>query len=174
MLFILIMNSCAKKEKKKEIINDKYQEMNIENVLKLQLLAGKSALFDETADGETYIFEEKDLEVTIPLLKSILKDSGFKFLSNELFIKKIKSIFGRTIDMSLTSKYLYITSWDKCNKELVFFTNENTVQINPTSYYVIKGDNFISELYAIPQILNYQKEYPKIANLENEINIDTI
>jgi hypothetical protein len=153
---------------KKEPINP------LENVLKSQLLVGKSALYDEIAEGETYKFEEKDLQVTIPYLKSILKNSGFKFLDDKLFIKKIKAVFGRTIDMELPSKYLYMTGLDNCNKELVFDKNVFTVQIDPSSYYVIKKDNFITELYAVPQIIDYQKEYPEIAKIENTIKTDLI
>lgn len=153
---------------KKEPIN------SLENVLKSQLLVGKSALYDEIAEGETYKFEEKDLQVTIPYLKSILKNSGFKFLDDKLFIKKIKAVFGRTIDMELQSKYLYMTGLDNCNKELVFDKNVFTVQIDPSSYYVIKKDNFITELYAVPQIIDYQKEYPEIAKIENTIKTDLI
>lgn len=147
---------------------------NIENILKAQLLAGKSALYNETADGETYKFEEKDLQVTIPYLKSALKNAGFKFIDDELFLKKIKTVFGRIIDMKLASKYLYLTTLDNCNKELVFYTNDHTVQINPPSYYIIKKDNFITELFSVPQIIDYQKEYSKIADIENNIKTDLI
>jgi hypothetical protein len=62
------------------------------NFLNSQLLEGKFASYDDIADGETYKFKEKDLQVTIPYLKSILKESGFKFIDDELFMKKIKMI----------------------------------------------------------------------------------
>ncbi|WP_445722400.1 hypothetical protein [Flavobacterium sp.] len=148
--------------------------MSIETILKLQLLAGKSGLFDATADGETYMFEEKDLQAIIPSLKSMLIGSGFNFLSNDSFNQKIKSVFGRTIDTKSESKYLYITPWNNCNRKLVFYTNDNTIEINPNSYYIIKNENFITELYAIPQIIDYQKEYPKIAAIENNIETDIV
>jgi len=175
-LFFIVMNSCGQNNNNTPLTKEtKLQDtMNIEEVLKSQLLAGKSALYNETADGETYKFEEKDLQVTIPYLKSALKNAGFKFIDDELFLKKIKTVFGRIIDMKLASKYLYLTTLDNCNKELVFYTNDHTVQINPPSYYIIKKDNFITELYSVPQIIDYQKEYPKIADIENSIKTDLI
>jgi hypothetical protein len=173
-LLLALTNSCGQNNKMDEKIIKKENNMNIESILKLQLLAGKSALYDETADGETYIYEEKDLLVIIPSVKSILENSGFKFISDDLFIKKIKSIFGRTIDLNLSSKYLYISPLEKCNREILYYTNENTVQINPISYYVIKKENFITDLYAIPQITDYQKTYPNIASVENTIEKEFI
>ncbi|MNT05712.1 hypothetical protein D3C72_1403430 [compost metagenome] len=100
----------------------------------------------------------------LPITKAELKSKGFKFPSNDEFIAKIKMVFGRTIDLKSESKYIYINFWDKCDKTFIYYPN------NISDYfgiYVIKHDNYITDSYALPQIIDYQKMFPDIINYEN-------
>ncbi|TWP26804.1 hypothetical protein ETU09_09595 [Apibacter muscae] len=166
-------NKDEKLEISKNIINNE-KIIDVEKILKKQIMAGASGLYDEITDGETYNYESKDLEVTIPILKNQLQSLGFKFLDNNLFDQKIKIIFGRIIDSQSNSKYLYLSPAEKCQREILFNRNRYTSSANIPSYYIIKNDNFITDLYAIPELINYQKEYPEIAKIEDTIDTHII
>ncbi|MDR2236602.1 MAG: hypothetical protein LBE92_10790 [Chryseobacterium sp.] len=177
ILFAFQLFSCQKESKatiedKKDINTSNITK--IEDVLKKQLNAGMSGLFEETTDGETYQYTSQDLDAIIPLQKEKLKLSGFRFLTNSGFNDKVNEIFGRIIDSQSQLKYLYATPLDKCEKNIVFNRNKYTASINPPSYYIIKNENFITDLYAIPEIIDYQKKYSNISMLEDNINTNTI
>ena len=145
-------------------------QVDVEQVLEEQLKKGQSGLYNESFDIATYKYSEKDLNAIIPILKNELRSSGFVFIDTEIFNDKIKTIFGRIIDNKLPSKYLYLSIEDKCQKNIEFYTNTHTIEINPFSYYIVKRENFLTELYAIPQIINYRKLYPEIAKSEDLMN----
>lgn len=110
-----------------------------------------------------YQYSGKDLEVTTPILNQLLLDNGYKTIGNEEFNNKIKQIFNRIIDKNSTSKFLYINFIDKCNKELNFFPNN----AENNGVFVIKNQNFITDLYPLPAIIDYQKLYTGAAQEEN-------
>lgn len=147
---------------------------SLKQILEKQLNAGMSGLFEETTDGETYHYSSQDLDVIIPLQKEKLKLSGFRFLTNSEFNNKVNQIFGRIINPQSQLKYLYASPLEKCEKNIVFNRNKYTASINPPSYYIVKNENFITDLYAIPEVIDYQKKYPNISKLEDNINTNTI
>lgn len=147
---------------------------SLKQILEKQINAGMSGLFEETTDGETYHYSSQDLDVIIPLQKEKLKLSGFRFLTNSEFNNKVNQIFGRIINPQSQLKYLYASPLEKCEKNIVFNRNKYTASINPPSYYIVKNENFITDLYAIPEVIDYQKKYPNISKLEDNINTNTI
>ena len=38
--------------------------------------------------------------------------------------------------------------------------------MTPYSYYIIKNSNFLTEFYAIPELIDYKNAYPKLAEFE--------
>jgi hypothetical protein len=90
--FIFFVNSCnCQKQKlaKKTIKNDKEIQLI---VLNNQLKYG-SPSYDNP-----YRYSLQDLTVILPEVKKVLKFSGYNFLTNESFDKKMQSIFNRKID----------------------------------------------------------------------------
>ena len=177
LVLSLILFNCNGQDKKNVNKSGTMKDTNIakiENILKEQLNAGMSGLFEETTDGETYQYSSHDLDVIIPLQKEKLKLSGFKFLPNSEFNTKINQIFGRIIDPKSQSKYLYTSPLEKCEKNIFFNRNKYTASITPPSYYIVKNENFITDLYAIPEIIDYQKRYPNIYKLEDNINTNIV
>lgn len=162
------------------ILNELYSQntlLNIKNsflsVLKSQLSAGASGGKNET-DYQIYKFTLKDLEATESIISKELEDSGYKKSGTEEFIKKINTIFKRVIDPKSESKYLHINFGDKCSKDFKFFKNSNSVDINPYSTYIFKNGLFISDLYSIPEIMDYTKipeslQFEKDAENNNHI-----
>ncbi|QII71809.1 hypothetical protein [Apibacter sp. B2966] len=112
--------------------------------------------------------------MTIPILKEKLEISGFRFLNNEDFNSRIKVLFGRIINSNSDLKYLYLSPIDKCERVINFYRNKNTASANLPSYYIIKNINFITDLYALPELINYQKEYPNLAKIEDSIKIHIV
>jgi hypothetical protein len=156
-LVLLILSSC-KEDIKKKTLNKKENKM-LEKILEDQLLGGNSS------DYQIYNYSEKDLNVIIPIEKKELIANGFKSIDNEIFNKKIKSIFGRTIDYSLESKYLYVNIIDKCDRKVIWNLN-NTIDYN--GLFIVKNENFISDLYAIPELIDYEKDYPNVSKVEEK------
>ena len=179
ILSLIILPNCKGQDSKlseriSENLKTQKNMLTVENILKDQLESGSSGLYEETADGETYNYKNKDLEVTIPILKEKLEISGFRFLNNEDFNSRIKVLFGRIINSNSDSKYLYLSPIDKCERIINFYRNKNTASANLPSYYIIKNINFITDLYALPELINYQKEYPNLAKIEDSIKIHIV
>ncbi len=141
-------------------------DQSFNTVLKKQLEYGKPS-FDNP-----YQYSEKDLEVTAPILGRLLLDNGYKTISNEEFNNRIKQIFNRVIDKNSTSKFLYINFIDKCDKGLNYTPNN----AENNGMFVVKNQNFITDLYPLPVIIDYQKTYTETAQEENSASknyIDT-
>ncbi|WP_291887261.1 hypothetical protein [Chryseobacterium sp.] len=130
---------------------------DVNAMLKKQLEYGKPS-FDNP-----YKYSEKDIEVTIPILNQLLLDNGYKAVSNEEFSAKIKQIFNRIIDQKSTSKFLYVNFIDKCDKTLNYVPNN----AENNGMFVVKNQNFITDLYLLPTIIDYQKIYAETALEEN-------
>ncbi|MCC3216257.1 hypothetical protein LIV57_13380 [Chryseobacterium sp. X308] len=130
---------------------------DVNTMLKKQLEYGKPS-FDNP-----YQYSDKDLEVATPILNQLLLDNGYKAIRNEEFSNKIKQIFNRIIDKNSTSKFVYINLIDKCDKELNFFPNN----AENNGVFVVKNQNFITDLYPLPLIIDYQKTYSEAAQEEN-------
>lgn len=122
-------------------------------------------------EDENFKYTEKDLDVSIPILKKELLNYGFKPVSDEVFAERILKIFGRKIDPASSSKYLAIHldpagnteryASPACNKELVFKASRLG---DSQPVYVIKKENFITELFALPRIMDYGKIFPDLSS----------
>lgn len=130
---------------------------DVNTMLKKQLEYGKPS-FDNP-----YQYSEKDLEVTIPILNQLLLDNGYKVISSEEFNTKIKQIFNRIIDQKSSSKFLYVNFIDRCDKALNYIPNN----AENNGIFVVKNQNFITDLYPLPTIIEYQKTYAETAQEEN-------
>ncbi len=136
------------------------------SVLKSQLAAGVSGEKSET-DYPTYKFALKDLQATESVIAKELDDNGYKKPSAEEFINKINMIFKRIIDPKSESKYLYVNFEDKCSRDFKLYKNSNSLDINPYSTYIFKNNLFISDLYSIPEIMDYTKN-PELFQFEKD------
>lgn len=134
--------------------------------LEKQLLAGYGAELSET-DYPYYTYKDSDLNCVLPFLLEELKRAKFRFLSDEEFALKTRSIFNRQIDYKQSTSWLYVDGRDACNRKVVYNRNTDDM-MEPLSYYVIKRDKYMTELYALPEVVEYQNLYPKMAALENK------
>ncbi|QXP58220.1 hypothetical protein [Olleya sp. HaHaR_3_96] len=148
--------------KEVRILDEKDNKTDLEQVLEEQLNIGYSQLYDDSYDISDYKYSQKYLEVIVPFLKGILNSN----VPTEIFKRKVKRIFGRTILPKSEKKYLTVILDNPCNRSLSYYRNDNTIDIRPVSLHIVKGENFITELYAIPEIIDYQKEFPHLFDVE--------
>lgn len=162
LLFFMFVSCNGQQKDQKAVQKQEANEIKSKDmtaqILEKQLKTGVPTNYDFND------LTEKDLEVIIPILTDKLKENGFKFLDNATFAVKVKEIFGRVIDPSSSSKFLYADFMDKCNKKIKY--HENNADYN--GVYIVKNESFITELFAIPQVLDYQKKYPESSKVENE------
>ncbi|PQL90569.1 hypothetical protein [Apibacter adventoris] len=131
----------------------------IKEVLKSQLKDGNSIPLGD--EYESHDYSEKDLEATISIIENILVSQGYKIPTQSEFKEKIKLKLNRIIDNNSDKKYLYIDLFDKCSRDIVY--SRSTIY---NGFFIIKNNNFITSLYAIPELIDYQKEYPDLKKIE--------
>ena len=166
-LSLCFLISCQKNERN---VQPNIIYMETPPCLLAQLKAGSSAEKSET-DYSNSIYSEADLNCSVPVLESELKNKGYRFPSEEEFEKKVFAIFRRKLDFSLATQYVYIGGNDACTKSMVYNRNSDD-GMTPVSYYLIKNKKFLTELFAIPEITDYKKNFPGTAGLEKQISND--
>lgn len=169
-LFTLFTYSaCQPQEKKVENNTSPINEKKtMENILEKQLKQGASqyALDDEgnsVTDVVKHTFNEEELAVCITVVSDILESNGYKVPTNDNYNNKVNEVFRRLIDFNSSKKYLYINCFDICDRELNFHPND---MVNFYGTYVIKNRNFITDFYYLPELIDYQKKFPRIAQKE--------
>jgi len=164
-LFLIGFSSCKEKDNNetKKINNEIIMEnKEIEPLLKKQIEAGYAAEKYET-DYPNYNLTENDLNASNEILKGYLTANGYKSPVNDDFGKIIEIIFRRKLDFSSDKKTVLVSFTSPCQREMKFLKNDDLDYVN----YINKDSNFISELFFIPEILDYQKLFPEIAKFEN-------
>lgn len=170
LLFTTVNNKGQEKKDIYSIIDRKYQSDSIvESVLKKQLKQGSTYTIDEAGAGLQKIqFETKELEAAAIVAGELLMSNGFNTLGAEDFNKKIKNIFGRIIDSHSQSNFLYVNFFDKCDRKPAMYHNN---EIDYEGLFIDKQRKIITDFYYIPELVNYQKEYSQLNDVENIIII---
>ncbi|TWP27539.1 hypothetical protein ETU08_11770 [Apibacter muscae] len=137
---------------------------SIYNILMEQVKYGKPS-YDNYYNG--YLFSEKDYQIIEPYIESILLSNGYKKPDKIQFKHKIQNIFNRIIDYDNKKELFYINFLDKCNRNIVYGNNDIIFYFG---IYVNKKNLFLSDFYSIPQIIDYQIEFPKIKEYENTLS----
>ncbi|WP_332453541.1 hypothetical protein [Chryseobacterium aquaticum] len=167
-LFLGIINVKCQKRKDTNITIENINKMNenaIEKVLEKQLKQGTTYTIDEVGAGLPKVqFEIQELDAMSQVVSNILKSNGFTELSNENFNQKIKNIFGRIINPNSAVKYLYLNYFNKCSREIIMYKNNG---IDYSGTFIDKKRKIISDFYYIPEIIDYQRDFPKLIDIEN-------
>lgn len=167
MLFIGCDNKYQEKKDAYFTTAKKNQGDNniVEIVLAKQLKQGSSKSIDEAgAELAKMPFELEELEASAEIAKNILPSNGFKELSDGDFDAKIKNIFGRIIDRNSNNPFLYINYFDKCDRNFITYSNNS---VDYEGGYIDKKRKLFTDFYYIPEIIDYQKEYPALNNIES-------
>ncbi|WP_137905895.1 hypothetical protein [Chryseobacterium sp. 2VB] len=166
LLFVSGNNNGQEKKDIHSITGTKYKSDSIvENVLKKQLKQGSTYTIDDAGAGLPKIqFEAKELEVTAIVAHELLNSNGYNTLGTEDFNKKIKNIFGRIIDSDSQSHFLYVNYFDKCDRSFVTYSNNS---VDYEGGYIDKKRKLFTDFYYLPEIIDYQKEYPTLSDIES-------
>ena len=167
-LLLPLFFGCQEKEKQ-NIMSKIPNNMNniIEIVLKKQLENGANQyIISAGVELPKEEFSNEELDVSVHFGKKILDSNGYKIISNKDFNNKIKTIFRRKLDSTTQNRYIYINQNNICDKTFIKYPNWEF-----QGFYIIKECNFISKFYFVPEIVNYQNEYSKIAEIENTISL---
>jgi hypothetical protein len=159
IILVILIQGCSQEKKKK--LN---KEEKTNQILKEQLEKG---VYNYIYDSESLVnnYSMKDMESNLEITRNLLKVSGFKIISKEDFNGRIKKIFGRTLKPDSSKKYLYVSYSNKCDRFLEI--HPNNVDYDGT--YIIKEGNFITDFYRIPELIDYQKEYPSLFQYEKKL-----
>ncbi|MGR3856535.1 hypothetical protein [Chryseobacterium indologenes] len=168
---LLIMSSLSCQEKKSSSENNQKAiiSMNddtiIPKVLKKQLQEGASKSIDEAGAELVKIpFDIEELDASAETVQKILFSNGFKEISNNEFIDKIKTVFGRIIDINSSNPFLYVNYFDKCDRSFVTYSNNS---VDYEGGYIDKKRKLFTDFYYLPEIIDYQKEYPTLSDIES-------
>ncbi|MFV0305273.1 MAG: hypothetical protein ACK5IC_07330, partial [Moheibacter sp.] len=164
ILVFIAIQACSQNNSQNNLQNTNFDKMEkdslIIEVLTSQLKDGKHI------DGEEYephIYSEKDLLATQNILNQTLRKNGYNIKNQELFKDKIYKIFDRKIIYPSDNKTVYINLFDKCNLDKIY----SRINVISNGIFIFKDSFFISELYAIPEILNYKNLYNNLSSLED-------
>lgn len=170
-LLIILLTSCQNQDKteNKVAAQDKatYKQIEVKpndtlllQVLRSQLADGKEVGGDEY---ESHQYTQKDLNAAAVLAQEILAENGYRFPERKEFAEKINSIFHRIPDASSAQKQLYVNFTDPCNKDQIY----SRIEIIADGIFIEKNGRFITDLYAIPELIDYQTRFPESKNLED-------
>jgi lipid A disaccharide synthetase len=59
---------------------------------------------------------------------------------------------------------------DASDRKHKYFRADNSIEIHPFGIFIIKEQRFITQLYAIPELIDYKTLFPDILNKECKIN----
>lgn len=169
------MFSCNNKQNDSLINNTEINKKSImqnnkeiEKILERQLKAGGYSSYYDT-DYAYYKYDKSDLDVTFNPLKKILVNNGYKITDKDIFINKVKNIFG---SIPHYNDIFYINSFDKCSKP------PSINYYDPDGFrkdiYISIEYQIVVNLFSLPEIVDYQKEYKEIAVKEDEFPTEII
>lgn len=167
LLIFIIFFSCKNIESNSIKNNQKDEELFGE-VLKEQLDSGESALYNNSFDIVLHEYTIKDLQAIIPYFSKQVYDMGYKKPTAEEFKDKIVQIFGQRNEDNF-----YINMEDAADVNLKFNRNDNSINNNPYSMYIIKDTRLVMPIYAIPEIFDY-RAVPKYKKYEDLVKKDTV
>ncbi|WP_128331967.1 hypothetical protein [Apibacter sp. HY039] len=139
------------------------EKVNIEKILSKQLEYGASAENEVTDIPTGYIFTEEDVNVESTVIRKILDNNGYKANQDE-FNEKITKIFGA----KQINPFYINTLEGKCNINTKL--NHDIFDFPSAQICVIPNKQIIFPILLLPQLIDYQKDYPKTALVEDKIN----
>ena len=155
--YIFFAVSCA--SQKNNSLNKKTQ------TAKEQLFVLKNQLeFGRPSFDNPYKYTINDLNAVLPEIKKILLFNDYKSIKNDHFYKKVQQIFNRKLD--LKSKSVYVNFLDECNYNPKYSPND---LVDYYGFFIITKENFITENFSIPQIIDYKNLFNEALAYENTL-----
>jgi len=167
-LFMDAVKVCAQGRPTTLIKNDSGQNGN---KVTLQLLQRQIALGGHPSGWGFNVVNKEDLEVSLALQDSILQKSGYQ--KSKDFLQKAQAIF-----------HLKNSRWqnDPVQLEIGFDEDINSTQCyeptdglrlvlkqQKTHVFISANHQLVGNLFLVPQLVDYQKEFPQSKKIEQEV-----
>lgn len=164
--------SCKKKDGgnvTQSVIQNKI-EMNNDSLkifLEKQIQNGFSIKEKGLDAVSEYQYGMEDYKIASEISQRILQKNGFKFLSEEDFNQKIFQVFKFKNNENPIN---FLIEFPCSKNPYVYQIDGNYVISNNNPVFIDKKKHLLTESYFIPELIDYEKEYPVI--YENEKNIE--
>ena len=174
LLLLLLLVGCQETTTQNDTDNSREEKYNFQlsaeqiAVLNKQLSKGELGMVSEWSYIETYTYSKPDLDATIPILREILAKEGYQQPSETEFIAKVQQILGRTIDPEKSTDYFYFNNISICDQK-IHYGRKYSGDLYANSYYMVKKERFFTELFALPELINYQKLCPECLQKEQNV-----
>jgi len=142
---------------------DVFNQQDFRKLLKEQISLG--AIVEE-GDGSPYpvcVLTSKELNIEMPIIKSLLKENGYQFPSKEKFYKVLKNNFSIYPKDSITTL--------KTGKDIDRYENDSLLGIDMVVY---KHEYFISLAHCLPELINPNNFTKEIAELNKNTKINGV
>ena len=134
-----------------------------EKVLEKQLLRAHS-ISNEVTTIRYYPYDKEDLEVSITLLDSILKENKYALIDD--FDSKVKAIFG---NIKRYDNIYFLRQDNRCyDSNEILYNDSEGFKLN--LYFSIDEKLMIGQ-YAIPELIDYRTQYPTTSKIEDTISV---
>lgn len=148
---------------------DEYIQAKIaasKKVLEKQLREGAN-IYNEVTDIPKDAFGMDELQAVSFNLSNFLWNKGYRDIRNEVFARRIKEIFGMTLPTDSGVHFLYVNLLEAdCIGKPIYHRNNG---IDYNGFFIVMPENFITDFYYLPEIIDYRSEYADLADMEKEL-----
>lgn len=132
----------------------------IEQAIEKELKQGYEEIAEDNMMGVDVSLE--DMELMCSHLQNILKQQHYKFPTIKKYKEKIKELFD--VEFNGDSTILYDQGIGEVEPKTVLVQSE---EVESSIFLTNKG--FITLPFRLPELVNYQKHFPHLVKLENEM-----
>ena len=132
----------------------------VKRAIEEEIKQGYEEIEEDEMMGSNISFE--NMELISKYLHAVFKEQLFKFPSHQEYREKIKEIFGVEFNGKLT--ILYDHAIGEVEPKSVWVNSDEVV-----STILLTNQNFITLPFRLPEIINYQKHYPHLVKIEDEM-----
>jgi len=132
----------------------------IEQVIKKEIKQGYMEI--EEDDMMSWYVSLEDMELMCIYLQSVLKKPFFKFPTPKEYKEKIKELFD--VEFNGDSTILYDQGIGEVEPKIVLVQSDEV-----ESSMFLSNEGFIVPPFRLPELINYQKHFPRLVKLEDEM-----
>lgn len=142
--------------------------VSIEEILKKQLLDG-TAMY--STDGGALVenvydyYSLNDLKALMPIARKILLSNGFRF-DTSITLKRFKEVFCITNNIYQFHRMMLGNQCFPGNN----YNFSDYIRGNDNDWFFSKEDGLLIKSFRLPELIDYRKEYPAIAQFEDTMD----
>lgn len=134
-------------------------------MLEKQLREG-AKVYNEYSDLSKEAFGTDELRAAAFELSNVLRNNGYREVEKMAFVQKVSEVFGKTLPVEDREHFVYVNLLDDCNGAPVYHRNNG---IDYNGVFIVLPENFITDFYDLPEIIDYRSEHTDLAEMEREM-----